>query len=41
MKTLLILPLVVLAFGLAGCDKKPNDQPKPKAGLSIAVSPAA
>jgi len=31
----LILPLVVLfALGLAGCDKKPTDPPKPKAGLT-------
>ena len=31
----LLLPLAVLfALGLAGCDKKPTDQPKPKAGLA-------
>lgn len=33
----LMLPLVVLfAFGLAGCDKKPTDPPKPKASVSLA-----
>lgn len=31
----LILPLIVLfTLGLAGCDKKPTDPPKPKAGLT-------
>lgn len=33
----LILPLIVLlglGLGLAGCDKKPTDLPKPKASLT-------
>ncbi len=38
----LILPLIVLfSLGLAGCDKKPTDPPKPKSSLSHAVTPAA
>lgn len=38
----LILPLIVLfTLGLAACDKKPADPPKPKSNLSLSVTPAA